>query len=43
MLKLLRRLNNYGITRDEFNQALAKLNSEMTLTKLKINNKLEDF
>ena len=24
----LRRLNNYGITRDEFNQALAKLNSE---------------
>lgn len=29
MLKLfLRRLNNYGITRDEFNQALAKLNSE---------------
>ena len=24
----LRRLNNYGITRDEFNQALAKLNLE---------------
>lgn len=39
----LRRLNNYGITRDEFNQALAKLNSEMILMKLEINNKLEEF